>query len=77
MRYLIYTGIAALVVWSVITLWRNIRRQMKGGCDGCCGTCYEECPSSRDNPSCKSSDSPNGGQINPDNKKNENTLSQE
>ncbi len=45
MNYLIYAAVAALVIWSVICLWRNIRRQLRGDCGGCCGTCSKECSS--------------------------------
>ncbi|MEG2119173.1 MAG: FeoB-associated Cys-rich membrane protein [Pseudoflavonifractor sp.] len=39
MKYVIYIAMAALVVWAVVYLARNIRRQMQGKCSGCGGHC--------------------------------------
>lgn len=55
MRYLIYAAVAALVVWSVVCLWWNLRSQIKGECDGRCGDCSHGHSSHCDNPSRKTS----------------------
>ena len=41
MVYLIYLGVAALIVWSVWYVCRNLRRQVKGACDGDCAGCAD------------------------------------
>ena len=42
MKYVIYIGVAALVVWAAVYLIRHLRRQLKGdcacGCDQCANT---------------------------------------
>ena len=43
MSYVIYALVAALILWSVVTVIRHVRRQLRGGCG--CGCGCEGCPS--------------------------------
>ena len=42
MKYVIYAGVALLILWAVIYLARQIRRQLRGEC-GCGGSCSGKC----------------------------------
>ena len=39
MKYIIYAGVALLILWAVVYLVRHVRRQLRGeyGCGGDCG----------------------------------------
>ena len=48
MKYVIYVGIAVLVVWALFYLIRHIQSQIRGdrGCGGCtenCASCGKRC----------------------------------
>ena len=44
MKYIIYAGVALLILWAVVYLVRNVRRQLRGEC-GCGGDCGGSCAS--------------------------------
>ncbi|MEG0764744.1 MAG: FeoB-associated Cys-rich membrane protein [Pseudoflavonifractor sp.] len=39
MKYIIYAAVAVLILWAVVYLIRNIRRQLRGKCSACGGDC--------------------------------------
>ena len=45
MKYIIYAGVALLILLAVVYLVRHVRRQLRGECDcgGSCASCGHNC----------------------------------
>ena len=45
MKYVIYAAVALLILWAAVYLVRHIRRQLRGECGCCGGSCSGDCAS--------------------------------
>lgn len=45
MKYIIYAAVGLLILWAVIYLVRHVRRQLRGECGCCGGSCSGDCAS--------------------------------